>query len=124
MPCSASRKATEKMPAESAPCRMGVSNTCHVFAASAEWKTRAALPPVANQMLRSGAEAPSFGMGRDGAEVAGSSTSAWDRMPGAGSGCGDGLRSDRLRPDGASLVRAPLRRTDPEAGELVSATCE
>src|SRR5579871_219152 len=41
---------------------IGVSKTCQVFPRSGEWKTRATLPPVANQMFGSGAgaEAPSF----------------------------------------------------------------
>src|ERR1700683_1910927 len=52
-PWSGSRKVIEKMPAESGPWKMGVSKTCQVWPRSAEWKTRAALPPVANQMLGS-----------------------------------------------------------------------
>src|SRR5580704_15027150 len=48
---------------------MGVSKTCQVWPRSGEWKTRAALPPVANQMLLSdGAEGASFS-GCAGAEV-------------------------------------------------------
>src|ERR1700685_578327 len=41
----------EKIPAESGPCAMGVCVTSQVRPRSAEWKTRAAEPPVANQML-------------------------------------------------------------------------
>src|ERR1700688_3408196 len=53
----------EKIPAESVPWVMGASRTSQVRPRSGEWKTRAALPPVANQMLGSvpaGAEAPFF----------------------------------------------------------------
>src|SRR5579864_4141415 len=64
-PFRGSRKAIEKMPVESEPWRTGVSKTCQVRPRSAEWKTRAARPPLANQMLGSGAalsgaEAPSL----------------------------------------------------------------
>src|ERR1700683_347306 len=68
-PWSGSRKVIEKMPAESGPWTMGVLKTCQVCPRSGEWKTRAALPPVANQMLGSGAEAPSFSEGSRGAEA-------------------------------------------------------
>src|SRR5271166_5345259 len=44
----------EKIPAESGPWTIGVSKTRQVWPRSGEWKTRAALPPVANQMLGSG----------------------------------------------------------------------
>src|SRR5271166_3212042 len=53
----------EKIPAESGPWTIGVSKTCQVWPRSGEWKTRATLPPVANQMLESeptAAEAPFF----------------------------------------------------------------
>ena len=50
-PWMESRKAMEKMPAESGPWMMGVSATVQVLPALVEWKTRAALPPVANQTL-------------------------------------------------------------------------
>src|SRR5580700_9404951 len=43
----------EKMPAESGPWTMGASKTCQVWPRSGEWKTRAVLPPVANQRLGS-----------------------------------------------------------------------
>src|ERR1700722_15272240 len=52
-PCSESRNAMEKIPADSGPWTMGVSKTCHVRPRSGEWKTRADLPPVANQRLGS-----------------------------------------------------------------------
>src|ERR1700733_11797591 len=52
-PCLGSRKAMEKMPAEPGPWVIGVLTTCQVWPRSAEWKTRADLPPVANQMLGS-----------------------------------------------------------------------
>src|SRR5882757_3877995 len=57
-PSTELRNAMEKMPADSGPCLMGVSKTCQVFPASGEWKTRAALPPVANQILKSSCEEP------------------------------------------------------------------
>src|ERR1700678_2161153 len=50
----------EKIPAESGPWTMGVLKTCQVCPRSGEWKTRAIFPPVANQMLFSGAEASLF----------------------------------------------------------------
>src|SRR5258708_38083854 len=62
----------EKIRAESGPRVMGVSKTSQVRPRSGEWKTRAALPPVANQMLGSGsaeAEAPSFSGALRGAEA-------------------------------------------------------
>src|ERR1039457_6670461 len=65
-PWLASPKAMEKIPAESGPWVRGVSETCQVRPRSGEWKTRAARPPVANQMLgsfSSGAEAPPFSEG-------------------------------------------------------------
>src|SRR5947209_3278181 len=68
-PWSGSRKAMEKIPAESGPWMIGVLKTCQVWPPSGEWKTRAALPPVANQMLGSGAEAPSFSKDSRGAEA-------------------------------------------------------
>src|ERR1017187_1777674 len=71
-PWLASRKAMEKIPAESGPWVRGVSKTCQVRPRSGEWKTRAARPPVANQMLgsgSSGAEAPSFFPSSRGAEA-------------------------------------------------------
>src|SRR5258708_8314727 len=53
----------EKIPADSGPWMIGVSLTCQLCPRSAEWNTRATLPPVANQMLGSrsapsGAKAP------------------------------------------------------------------
>jgi hypothetical protein len=57
-PWVASRKAIEKIPAESGPCMIGVTVTSQVLPPSGEWKTRAAAPPVANQMFTPGAEAP------------------------------------------------------------------
>src|SRR5580700_6060162 len=54
-----SRKAMEKIPADSGPWAIGVLNTCQVWPRSGEWKTRATFPPVANQMLGSGAKAAS-----------------------------------------------------------------
>src|ERR1700686_175632 len=59
----------EKIPAESGPWRTGVSKTCQVWPRSEEWKTRAARPPVANQMFPSGAEARFFSDGLRGAEA-------------------------------------------------------
>src|ERR1700683_421900 len=59
----------EKIPAESGPWTMGVLKTCQVWPRSGEWKTRAALPPVANQILGSGSEAASFSEGSRGAEA-------------------------------------------------------
>src|SRR5580704_12745794 len=47
----ASRKAMEKIPAESGPWLIGVSATVQVLPASVERNTRAAFPPVANQTL-------------------------------------------------------------------------
>src|SRR5579864_3839826 len=52
-PLRVSRKAIEKIPLESLPCRIGVSNTCQVSPRSPEWNTRATLPPVANQIFGS-----------------------------------------------------------------------
>src|ERR1700676_2697168 len=48
---------------------MGVSKTSQVRPRSGEWKTRAALPPVANQMFGSGAKDPSLSFGLRGAEA-------------------------------------------------------
>src|SRR6476469_6672579 len=62
-PWRASRKAIEKIPADSAPCTIGVSETCQVAPPSAEWNTLAAFPPVANQMLGS-VEAVAWAEGR------------------------------------------------------------
>src|SRR5271166_1598735 len=59
----------EKIPAESGPWTIGVSKTCQVWPRSGEWKTRATLPPVANQMLESRAEASFFSVGLRGAEA-------------------------------------------------------
>src|ERR1700722_8356925 len=69
-PWSGSRKAMEKMPAESGPRMIGVSKTCQVCPRSREWKTREVLPPVANQMLESpsAAEAAGFVASSRGAE--------------------------------------------------------
>src|SRR5579862_729519 len=41
--------ASEKIPAEALPLRIGVLATAQVLALSAEWKTRAAVPPVAKR---------------------------------------------------------------------------
>src|ERR1700722_14799 len=75
-PCIRSRKAIEKIPAESGPRMIGVSDTCQVSPRSEEWKTRAALPPVANQM--SGAEAPLFHACAGGGVVVPASRAAAD----------------------------------------------
>src|ERR1700752_2294509 len=48
----------EKLPADSEPGGKGGLKASRVFPRSGEWKTRAALPPVANHMLESGTEAP------------------------------------------------------------------